>query len=378
MINHRCRHYRAAAPCVFNKAEGAECPSCRHAAEFKDRVLVIKLDAVGDVLRSASLLPAIIARHDRPYVAWLTRPESTALVGMMRRVDEVIDLSEAGFARIAAGGWHAVYSLSNDRPSAALATAASTPSGAPVVGYALHEGSIRPSNAAAERWLEMAAFDRLKRANTLTYQRRMLDILGSEAPFGPPELRLPDPLRAAAAARVAALFPGPRRPRLAINLGAGGRWPKKMLDAGQIHRVIAALDTRVAADVMLLGGAGEQAKAEAVLARCGTAPRVQAVLTPGSVPDFVAVLAQADALLCGDTLALHVATALGVPTVAVFGPTSAPEIADFDGLVTKVLAPGLDCLGCYGDCAKPVTCMTALDLDHLAALAAARLARAAE
>src|SRR6202011_2462167 len=55
MINHRCRHYRASRPCVFNKADGSECPACHHVSEYQERILFIKLDAIGDVLRSASL-----------------------------------------------------------------------------------------------------------------------------------------------------------------------------------------------------------------------------------------------------------------------------------------------------------------------------------
>ena len=83
MINYGCRYFRASRPCVFNKTDGSECPSCGHVSEYKERILFIKLDAIGDVLRSASLLPAIKARHHAPFIAWLTRGESAELVGMM-------------------------------------------------------------------------------------------------------------------------------------------------------------------------------------------------------------------------------------------------------------------------------------------------------
>ena len=80
MINFACRHYKASSPCVFNKRDGSECPSCKHVSEFGERILFIKLDAIGDVLRSACLLPAIIRRHRKPFIAWLTRKESVELV----------------------------------------------------------------------------------------------------------------------------------------------------------------------------------------------------------------------------------------------------------------------------------------------------------
>ena len=71
MINSRCRHFRGSRPCVFNKTDGSECPNCGHVSAYKERILFIKLDAVGDVLRSASLLPAVKARHETRFIAWL-------------------------------------------------------------------------------------------------------------------------------------------------------------------------------------------------------------------------------------------------------------------------------------------------------------------
>ncbi|MDE2335254.1 MAG: glycosyltransferase family 9 protein [Rhodospirillales bacterium] len=375
MIRTDCRHFRAAKPCVFNKIDGSECPGCQHVAPFGERILVIKLDAIGDVLRSACLLPAIIARHDRPYIAWLTRPESAELVSMMRGVDETLVLAPEAVARLAGGGWSHVYSLSNDLPSASLATLAA--GAAPVSGFFLRGGTLVPSNEAARAWLELAAFDRLKKINRETYQARMLAILdaaGQAVP--PPALDIPAAVRSEAAARVASLFPGSRRRRVGINAGSGARWPKKMLDEDGIVRVITALLARADVDILLLGAEAERAKTEAVLARFADEPRVAAALTGGSIGRFVATLAEVHVLLCGDTLALHGATAIGLPTVAVFGPTSLPEIEDFGGLVSKVAADGLDCLGCYGDCDKQRHCMALLDTTRLAETLLARLGAA--
>jgi ADP-heptose:LPS heptosyltransferase len=339
---------------------------------FRDRILIIKLDAIGDVLRSASLLPAIIDAHDAPYVAWMTRPESAELVSMMQFVDEVIELSHAGLARIAAGGWTRVYALSNDMTSASLATLA--PASQPPVGYHLTGGVITPSNDAARRWLEMAAFDRLKRANTETYQAHMLAILGADPAVIPaPALRIPAALRAAATARLAALFPGSARRKVAINVGSGGRWPKKMLNDAQIAAFIGCIRTEADVDIVLVGGAAEAAKTDAILTGFAGDDRVRAALTEQSIAAFVALLDQMDVLFCGDTLALHIATAVGLPTVAVFGPTSIAEIPDFGGLVTKAFTRDLDCLVCYGDCDKVRNCMTALDVAALARQTLSRL-----
>ena len=362
-INFQCRYYKASKPCKFNKLDGSECPSCLHVAPYRERILFIKLDAIGDVLRSGGLLPAIIAKHQAPYIVWLTRKDSAELVGMMTDVDEVIELSELALARIASETWDYVYSLSNDIPSATLASIA--PAKMDKVGYWLDKGMIRPSNEAAELWLEMAAFDRLKKQNAESYQRRMLDIIGAvDIVPQPASLDISPSMRAAAAARVSAVFPNPERQRVAVNVGAGGRWPKKMLDAPRLAAYIRLLLERRDVDVMLVGGAAETEKADQLLRLCDE-PRVQAFLTPKSIPEFVATLAQSDVLFCGDTLALHISSALRLPTVAVFGPTSEAEIADFDGLIRKMSTSTLDCLCCYGDCNKSDHCMAQFDLGQL-------------
>ena len=376
MINFACRHYKGSKPCTYNKIDGSECPSCTHFSAYQERVLFIKLDAIGDVFRSESLLPGIIARHNAPYIAWLTGRPSAPLIRLMPHVDEVIELSDEGLVRIMAGDWHQVYSLSNDLTSASLATLASR--GGTPVGFYMRDGCITPSNEAAMCWLEMGAFDRLKASNLLTYQRRMLDILGEPAdtPISPPRLNLDEALRRAAAARLASLFGDSPRPKVAINIGASGRWPKKMLKAEQIYAYCQILLRKIDADVLLLGGDAEEEKGAAILAMRQPRDRIEAAFTGNSVLEFVGLLAEVDVLLCGDTLALHIAPALNLPTVAIFGPTSFAEIHTFDGLIAKTRVATLDCLVCQGDCQKHDNCMSLMDLAELVDLTLAQLSRA--
>jgi ADP-heptose:LPS heptosyltransferase len=370
MINRNCRYYRAARPCIFNKQDGSECGTCTHASEFRDRILFIKLDAIGDVLRSASVIPILRQRHHAPYIAWVTRAESADMVRLIDGVDEVIELDATTQARVAAGGWDFVYSLSNDMPSAALAAAAGAAN--PPVGFFLKDGILRASNMAAEGWLELAAFDRLKHANTKSYQRWMCDILGHDGPIVPPALKLSEDLLGGARTRVATLLPGPRRSRIAIHVGAGSRWPKKMLRATQIT-VLAQRLRQAGADVLLLGGQAESEKLEAVQRPLAGDARVQNAMTDTSIPELAALMTQVDFLICGDSLALHVATAMGLPALSLFGPTSIAEIHDFQGLITKKQTEELDCLGCYGDCNKPRNCMSVLEPGDIARQALALL-----
>ena len=150
------------------------------------------------------------------------------------------------------------------------------------------------------------------------------------------------------------------------NLGVGDLVDDTLLDQLAMQRTLLQ-ERHAALEIRILVEAGGD--------RLGGHDAVRAALTGHSLPQFVAVLAQVDALLCGDTLALHVASGLRVPTVCVIGPTSAAEIGDFDGLILKVSATELDCLCCYGDCQKAANCMSLLDIDELVRLTTLQLDR---
>jgi ADP-heptose:LPS heptosyltransferase len=76
--------------------------------------------------------------------------------------------------------------------------------------------------------------------------------------------------------------------------------------------------------VLVTGGPGEVALAEEVAGRAGLPP--SAVLAGRTdLIGLAAVVAAADLLLCGDTGVAHLATALGIPSVVLFGPVPPSE-----------------------------------------------------
>ena len=56
-IAYDCRHFLGDRPCAWHKREGLLC-TCEHYEPITQRVLIVKLDAMGDVLRTTALLPA--------------------------------------------------------------------------------------------------------------------------------------------------------------------------------------------------------------------------------------------------------------------------------------------------------------------------------
>jgi ADP-heptose:LPS heptosyltransferase len=106
----------------------------------------------------------------------------------------------------------------------------------------------------------------------------------------------------------------PRHGATIVHPGAASaarRWP-----ADRWNAVVRALDR-----VIVTGGPDERALAEQVAA--GTAAEVRAGDT--DLMALAELVAGADLVLCGDTGVAHLATAFGIPSVVLFGPTPPDE-----------------------------------------------------
>lgn len=104
------------------------------------------------------------------------------------------------------------------------------------------------------------------------------------------------------------------RPVAILNPGAG--WGAKCWPAESYGEVARALHDRGVAAV-INHGPGEEALAEAVRQASGGTAR----LMKCSVGELIAITRRARLFLGGDTGPMHLAAALGVPVVALFGPT---------------------------------------------------------
>lgn len=128
---------------------------------------------------------------------------------------------------------------------------------------------------------------------------------------------------------------------IGINVGSGARWPKKMLTTEGILQLIELLTNRFPEKLIcILGGDNEKEKIDRISSQVSS--RIIVPDTRESLHLLAAVISMLDILITGDTLSLHLATALNVPSVALFGPTSIHEIHDNGGLIKKIAPTNLD------------------------------------
>ena len=192
--------------------------------------------------------------------------------------------------------------------------------------------------------------------------------------------------RAIAAGMAGAAAPRPRRGNRPLAAGQRARrqsrpwrWRRARSappSAGPIIAEAARLLAQQGLDVWVVGGPGEKALAAEIVAAGG--PRVRD-LTGTDLRNGILAMAAADVAISNDSGLMHIAAAIGTPTMGIFGPTSPYHWAPLNGLAatvqTKTMVP---CQPCH----RPVCtmndhrCMRDIPASDVAAIAERVLAEA--
>jgi len=370
-VKTHCRWYRGDRPCAPHKREGVTCGDCPHEDPIRHRILIIKLGAMGDVLRTTSLLEPLRRAQPDASITWVTEPRSVPLLEHIDAIDRVLPLDVNTLALLAAESFDLVCGLDLDAPSTALAEYTRAPEKR---GFGrTPDGVVRPFDEAGVRWLQMSLWDDLKRSNRRTYQDHMLDVLHLSGPPGRIQVALLPEAIQRIEHRQREWQLDPRRPVIGLNIGAGSRWTKKAWTLEGFTQLADHAHRELNAAILLLYGAEDSDRASAI--RAGVSVPILDSGGNNPLPDFIAIMNLCSVVVTGDTLGLHLALGLGKRVVALVGPTSAAELDLYGQGV--ILQGSVDCLGCYlPDCNVEPDCMQTIPVENVLAATREQLALA--
>jgi heptosyltransferase-2 len=198
-----------------------------------------------------------------------------------------------------------------------------------------------------------------------TYYQKLVQALGVSSGPLEPILTARDGDMAEARALLTARGWDGRRRLVALAPGAAYGKAKQWLPEHFVT-LVSELVGRDAATCVLVGGTGSDAATTAQIREALPAderPFVIDLAGATSLQQLAGVLSLADACVSNDSGAMHVAAALGVPTVALFGPTKERETAPLarQGTATRVLTKPVDCRPCMlRECPIDHRCMSRL------------------
>ena len=333
------------------------------------RILIRATNWVGDAVMSLPALQAVRRRFPEAEITVLARPWVADLYRREPFADRVLLYEARPGARDWRGKWRAARSLRlegfdaaillpNSFEAALIAWLARIPKR---IGYRrdgrgplLTDGAPRPRPGEIPRHESYYYLEMLRRAGLIEELPRVneicLDGAAEARERGRERLR-----EAGLGPDVIGVSPG-------AAFGSAKRWlPERFAQAAT--QVAQARGLAVA----VFGSAGEREICERVargIEAAGAAARNFAGRT--SLAEFIELAAACRLFLTNDSGAMHVAAALGTPTVAVFGSTD-PEATGPLGRHARIVREPVDCAPCkLRECPIDHRCMTRIEAARVA------------
>ncbi|HET9784327.1 MAG TPA: glycosyltransferase family 9 protein [Terriglobales bacterium] len=281
------------------------------------RILIVKLSSLGDIVHALPVAATLRANFPQARLAWVVERKWLPLVAQHPALDEVFTV-DTGALRRRPRNWNAwrddLERLRAFRPDYALDLQGTVKS-----------AWITHRSGAAERW----GFARSARRESwagLAYNHRvqphsvhivdqMLDLATALSPNSAQRvLQFPVPIPADVQQEVDAWLAANALREFAF-FSPGGGWASKRWPSDRYGRLAEMLEQNYGLPAVL--NRGPEDKDDAYR----RANAIRARLFSGDVEHLAAVLKRARLAVGGDTGPLQLAAALGVPTVALFGPT---------------------------------------------------------
>lgn len=280
------------------------------------RILIIKLSSLGDVFHALPTVHMLKAATGAS-VDWCVNTSYASLVACFPDVDRVIPFPRNSLAKdiqpflreLRSEAYDWVIDLQGLLKSALVARAARSNLR---IGPSFHrEGSrLLYHRVVGPRRLERHAVEQL------------LDVVDALELPRTDDIQFPVTFPTDAGTS-----PAPRHPNIAI--APISRWPSKNWPVARFAEVARTLQAETGATITLLGGPGQtELDACRTIAQALHGP-CRNLCGKTSLPEMGAELAAADVLIANDSGPVHMAAALGTPTVVLFGPTDPIRIGPY-------------------------------------------------
>lgn len=285
-----CRFFRGDIPCKPHKESGVHCNDCRHYEPVKNIILIIKLGAIGDVIRTTPLLSRIRKEHQDSAVWWLTySPEVLPQNG----IDKILNMNSESILILRATEFSKIINLDKDPHACALNKLLTAKE---KYGFTLSDGKPSPVNAKADHKFLTGIFDDVNIKNSKSYQEEIFEICGWE--FNREEYEINNSYISDWT------FNSQGKKIIGLNTGCGGRWETRLWKEDYWISLIKLIQEKNYFPI-LLGGEQEHEKNLRIASATNA-------LYPGNFPlqKFISLVDQCDIVITAVTMALHIAIAL--------------------------------------------------------------------
>ncbi|MFQ6612203.1 MAG: glycosyltransferase family 9 protein [Fidelibacterota bacterium] len=325
-----------------HKSFGVECnQDCKHYVPTNGNVLIIKLGAMGDVIRTTPLLDRICQRDPEVRIFWLTRfPEI-----LPKSVDWPIPFTLESITWLRSIPFKLSINLDKDPEACAILDQCQSFEKA---GFGLTNGMPGPINKSAEQKFLTGISDEYSRKNKKHYLEEIFEICGWN--FDGEHYQLPEPCTNR---RIEDYHP--QEKVIGLNTGCGSRWKTRLWPEKywiELSRLLLSKGFRP----ILLGGPDEDEKNARIASTTGAD-----YLGVFPILEFIGLMEKCELVVSAVTMAMHIAIGLNKPLVLfnnIFNPCEFYFYQD-----SIILSPSKHCDCFYlPECLHGESCMKDLSV----------------
>jgi ADP-heptose:LPS heptosyltransferase len=354
-----CKKFSGYKPCF----PGSRCYiECEDMEPIGKRILIINLDAMGNVLVTLSILPSLKRKYPASHITWITLKNAAPLLHHILEIDRIMVWEPESWLILQQLRFDLVLNVDKSLRSGALAGSIEAEEKR---GFGVNSSAkIIPLNREAYESYILGLDDQLKfHVNDKSVPQILHEQFG--LPFERKEYRVVLSRDEEEYCRRYASDHGIAKDDFVVglNTGCSELFPNKKMTIDQHIVLIRHLAEIPGVRVLLLGGP-EDTMRNAELARQAGDLVVNTPTTEG-VRRGLCYINVADCVVSGDSFGMHAANALGKYIVVWFGVSCAAEIDLFER-GKKIIPRDLACSPCWKrECPYNLECIELIDLDEI-------------
>lgn len=353
-----CKYFKGDRPCKYywvDRSKDCGPTICSHYDNFDKRILLIKLDALGDVVRSTALVEGLKKKYKNSQVTWLVAPGGEYFLKDNPFIDRIIKYNPETARQLQVEKFDILINLDKDPKATSMTMLFNSKVKR---GYGLSdEGYVIPLNNGTKH-AYFSSLDNwgVKIKDPKSYQELIFDISEIEYNNEKPKIYLDD------GGKFKKNFYKKynitkKNKIIVLNTGSSNRFQHRIWTKEGYRKLIKKLLKNPTYKIILTGSELEIDRNKYI------AKNFDVINTTNhyDLKEFVFLLQLADVIVTGETVAMHIGISLNKKMIGFWGSLP-PQLVDFFGLGKKHYNKELKCLGCYGqfECPYDAKCMTSI------------------
>ena len=345
-IKFDCKHFKGGVPCKPNKQYNYTCPECPVYTNIEKRILIIKLGALGDVIRTTPLLVKYKELYPNAHFTWVTWSPS---ILPQNEIDIIYTLDAVSIFNLQSAEFDIAINLDKEEEACKLLTQVKS---VEKFGFIWKDNHIDIANKASEHKLFTGLFDDLSKNNTKSYLEEIFEICDLKFNLEPYLINLNETISDKWTKQFSELNDenGKRKPLIGLNTGCGPRWNTRLWPTENWEK-LATLLFKAGYLPVFLGGELENEKNIHL-------SKVTGGYYPGyfSLEEFIALTNSMDLVVTQVSMMMHIATALQKKMVLMNNIFNKNEFELYGR--GEIVGPPSECICFYGNsCSKGNSCM---------------------